>query len=130
MKDKNLYIIEWLVFADEDYATAKDLLKNDNIYARSICFHCQQAAEKYLKALIIKIDLPIIKKHNQAVLVGQIKEVDNSIIKIEKLAVGLTEYAVTIRYRDDFEKISEDEAIRAFENAKAIKKCIELKLVD
>ena len=130
MKDKNLYIIEWLVFADEDYATAKDLLKNDNIYARSICFHCQQAAEKYLKAFIIKNDLPTIKTHNLAVLVGQIKEVDKSVVEIEKLAVGLSEYAVTVRYPDDFEKIAEEEAIRAFENATEIKKFIELKLRD
>ena len=130
MKDKNLYIKEWLIFADEDYSTAEDLLKNDNIYARSICFHCQQAAEKYLKALIIKIDLPIIKTHNLAVLVGQIKEVDNSIAEIEKLAVGLSEYAVTVRYPDDFERIFEDEAIRAFENVTTIKKFIELKLKD
>ena len=130
MKDKNLYIKEWLVFADEDYSTAEDLLKNDNIYARSICFHCQQAAEKYLKAFIIKIDLPIIKTHNLAVLVGQIKEVDKSVVEIEKLAVGLSEYAVTVRYPDDFEKIAEEEAIRAFENATEIKKFIELKLRD
>ena len=130
MKDKNLYIKEWLVFADEDYATAEDLLKNDNIYARSICFHCQQAAEKYLKAFIIKIDLPIIKTHNLAVLVGQIKEVDNSIVEIETLAVALSEYAVTVRYPDDFEKITEEEAIRSFENATEIKKFIELKLRD
>ena len=130
MKDKNLYIIEWLVFADEDYATAKDLLKNDNVYARSICFHCQQAAEKYLKALIIKNDLPIIKTHNLAVLVGQIKEVDKSVVEIETLAVALSEYAVTVRYPDDFEKISDDEAISAFEKATEIKKFIELKLRD
>ena len=130
MKDKNLYIIEWLVFADEDYATAKDLLKNDNIYARSICFHCQQAAEKYLKAFIIKNDLPTIKTHNLAVLVGQIKEVDKSVVEIETLAVVLSEYAVTVRYPDDFEKISDDEAISAFEKATEIKKFIELKLRD
>lgn len=49
MVDRRL-IIEWLAKADEDYGFASSVIK-DSVYYGQICFHYQQAAEKYLKAL-------------------------------------------------------------------------------
>jgi HEPN domain-containing protein len=43
---------EWLAKAEEDYSVAKGLVRRRKIPADSVCFHCQQAAEKYLKALL------------------------------------------------------------------------------
>ena len=128
MSDKEKYIKEWLVFADEDYFLAGDLIKNDNKYPRSICFHCQQAAEKYLKAYIIHLDLAMIKTHSLSIITQQLKQVDVTIERLEETAASLSEYAVTVRYPDDFEKISEEEAVKAFEQTTEIKKFIALKL--
>jgi len=47
MVDKKI-IDEWLNKADEDFNFASTVMKN-GIYVSQICFHFQQAAEKYLK---------------------------------------------------------------------------------
>jgi len=46
---------EWLAKAEEDYRTMEELYNHSpSEFANSICFHAQQCAEKYLKALITK----------------------------------------------------------------------------
>ena len=46
------YINEWIEKANKDIK-AVEKLKDDNEITEIICFHCQQAVEKYLKALLI-----------------------------------------------------------------------------
>jgi len=47
------YVEKWLFRADEDIAVIDHLMESDSqAYASSICFHAQQAVEKYLKALL------------------------------------------------------------------------------
>ncbi len=43
---------QWMADADEELASARILHKHG--MARSVCYHCQQSVEKYLKALIIE----------------------------------------------------------------------------
>jgi HEPN domain-containing protein len=43
---------EWLAKAEEDYHLVITLLRRKKLPANSICFHAQQAAEKYLKAVL------------------------------------------------------------------------------
>lgn len=55
---------EWLIKADEDFDFARiNLEEGTNFYAQ-ICFHFQQASEKYLKSYIIAFDLEFEKMHN------------------------------------------------------------------
>jgi HEPN domain-containing protein len=44
---------QWLAKADLDYRTAERLLGDTEPIRESVAFHCQQAAEKYLKALLV-----------------------------------------------------------------------------
>ncbi len=44
---------EWLEKADEDFRFAETNLRGGTEFYAQICFHFQQAAEKYLKAFII-----------------------------------------------------------------------------
>jgi HEPN domain-containing protein len=57
MVDRRL-IIEWLAKADEDYGFASSVIK-DSVYYGQICFHYQQAAEKYLKGLYRSARAPL-----------------------------------------------------------------------
>ena len=42
---------EWVTKAEEDFSVAGGLVRRRKIPAwNAICFHCQQCAEKYLKA--------------------------------------------------------------------------------
>jgi HEPN domain-containing protein len=90
---------EWLNKADADYETALLLYKKKkkNIYY-IIAFHCQQAIEKYLKALLIcdKIDFP--KTHDLIRLLDLIKTKDSFLNGIRKELNLLNPFAVGFRY--------------------------------
>lgn len=58
----------WLAKADEDCGFAASCLSDEDEFFGQICFHFQQAAEKYLKAFIVAYDLPFRKIHNLPVL--------------------------------------------------------------
>jgi len=55
---------EWLQKADEDFRFAEANLEGGSGFYAQICFHFQQAAEKYLKAYIIGKCLAFDKVHD------------------------------------------------------------------
>ena len=60
-------IKEWLQKADEDFEFACSVIEDSPFYAQ-ICFHFHQAAEKYLKSLIIAYNLEFKEIHDLPVL--------------------------------------------------------------
>jgi HEPN domain-containing protein len=53
---------EWIIKADEDYYAAEYLYeKSKEKFSSIICFHAQQCAEKYLKAIFTKYNIEPIK---------------------------------------------------------------------
>lgn len=129
MLDKQkVYIKEWLSFAKEDLDTANALLRGEYLYNRSICYHCQQAAEKDLKAYIIYLGLPLNKTHNLSKLIDQIKELDIDILKLQSDVEVLTDYIVTARYPDDSEPITDEESKLAFSVSEKINSYVKNKI--
>ena len=66
---------EWVRFADMDVLSANHL--NEIQHPKPleiICYHCQQAAEKMLKALIITYDGELQKTHDLGLLTDQLSE--------------------------------------------------------
>lgn len=55
---------EWLEKADEDFRFAEANLRDGSGFYAQLCFHFQQAAEKYLKAYIIGKGLPFDRVHD------------------------------------------------------------------
>jgi HEPN domain-containing protein len=49
----SLYALHWFEFADDDLDSAIILSKLGQRKANAVCYHCQQAAEKYLKGSLI-----------------------------------------------------------------------------
>ncbi|HFE46513.1 MAG TPA: HEPN domain-containing protein [Nannocystis exedens] len=49
---KKQIVSEWLRKADADIAVAERLLSDEAAFLNAVTFHCQQAAEKYFKALL------------------------------------------------------------------------------
>jgi HEPN domain-containing protein len=66
MADPKL-IEEWLRKADEDLGFAASVIEDSPFYAQ-ICFHFQQAAEKYLKSVIVAEELEFQKIHDLVVI--------------------------------------------------------------
>lgn len=55
---------EWLGKADDDFLFAAANLREGSEFYAQLCFHFQQAAEKYLKAYIIGRGLPFDRVHD------------------------------------------------------------------
>jgi HEPN domain-containing protein len=53
----------WLLKGDSDLNTARQTIAGDGPYDTA-CFHAQQAAEKFLKALIAYADAAIPRTHD------------------------------------------------------------------
>ncbi|MBM2817019.1 MAG: hypothetical protein HW421_3781 [Ignavibacteria bacterium] len=53
MNSKILLIDAWLERAEHDMETAKLVFNHLPTFFDTICFHCQQSAEKYLKAYLL-----------------------------------------------------------------------------
>lgn len=128
LNKKKVYIEEWLNFAKEDLDTAKVLLNGDFLFNRSICYHCQQSAEKDLKAYIIYLDLPLNKTHNLIKLVDQISELDKEITHLQQAVEVLTDYIVTTRYPDDSDLIADEESKLPFKESEKINNYIRSKI--
>lgn len=96
----------WLDFAERDFNVAKHLF--ENFYPMQyeiICYHCQQAAEKAIKAVYIGNDLPggIPKKHDLSFLLNQMSSYVAVSDDLLEYADELTPYGVTVRYPSEIE---------------------------
>ena len=66
-------IKEWVLKAEEDYLTVEELYKiHVRRFAAIICFHAQQCAEKYLKALLIACNIEPPRTHSLETLLDLI----------------------------------------------------------
>ena len=59
---------EWVEYAEEDLVMAKSSLRRNKPLTTSSCFHSQQCAEKYLKALLVAKEIAFPKTHDLIVL--------------------------------------------------------------
>lgn len=60
--------LEWVEKAEEDFRVAVWIQREPVGSPNAVCFHCQQCAEKYLKALLTENGVPFGKTHDLDVL--------------------------------------------------------------
>ena len=94
-------IIKWQAKADNDLGTAEYGLTADNPITDTICFHCQQAVEKYLKMFLVSRNNDPVITHNISLLIEKCIEYDPDFVQLQRFDF-LTAYAVSLRYPDDF----------------------------
>ncbi len=89
---------EWVEYAEEDLIMAKSSLRRSKPLTTSSCFHSQQCAEKYLKALLVAKEIAFPKTHDLIVLDGLCNKA-GILTGYTKEELGrLTGYAVHTRY--------------------------------
>lgn len=92
-REKEEYIRNWLYRAREDIAVMEKLGESGiGFYTSTICFHAQQAVEKYLKSFLIFNDVDF--------LLDECRKIDNTNFRFD--FKSLTEFGVSVRYPDDF----------------------------
>lgn len=97
MVDKEI-INEWLSKAEEDFEFALINLREGKPFFAQICYHFQQAAEKYLKAYIIAHGLEFRKIHELPLLLKICQGKDSSIDQLKEDCEYLTTFYVETRY--------------------------------
>lgn len=98
---------EWLAYAGSDLKLAMTADSPD-IMKEMLCFHAQQAAEKAIKAVLIKENIGFPRTHNLRILLDKLPHQIKVSADVEDAAV-LTEYAVSARYPGDLEEVTEEE---------------------
>ena len=92
---------EWLRKAEADYRAAQKLERgNDPLHDQS-CFFFQQAAEKFLKALLEELGLSIPRIHRLQDLLPLLLPHHSSLRGLRRGLVFLTRFAVGTRYPGD-----------------------------
>jgi len=88
---------EWIQKADEDYGFASVSIECTDYFGQ-ICFHFQQAAEKYLKAFIVANKLDFRPIHNLLELLAICKKADPDIEELEEACRFLNPFYIDTRY--------------------------------
>ncbi|MEN6400933.1 MAG: HEPN domain-containing protein, partial [Armatimonadia bacterium] len=96
--------------ADVDLGFARHGLSDPAFYLQGIGFHCQQAAEKMLKAFLILHDAAFPKTHDLLVLKNLCAALDPEFTTLTDACERLTPLAVETRYSDLGPLASPDEA--------------------
>ncbi len=113
----------WLEKANNDLKNAEIILAAQTEWPPldTVCFHCQQAVEKLIKAYLVYHGEKFPFTHNLADLVAICMQVDETFATIQRKAETLTPFAVEIRYPDDFYMPSIEEANEAYAIAIEVK---------
>ena len=106
----HLVVEEWIDKAEEDFGAAEFLLSSEQSFYNVVAFHCQQSAEKYLKALLVRHQVEFPKTHDLEELLSLVSSVASKIALSLKECAIMTIYGVDIRYPDDAPEVSEKEA--------------------
>jgi HEPN domain-containing protein len=115
MVDRSI-VEEWLAKAKEDFEFARVNLEEKKSFYAQICFHFQQAAEKYLKAYIVARELEFRKVHELTLLRKICMGEDPSFEQIKHACEFLNTFYVDTRYPVHWpSNFSEDEAGKAFQ---------------
>jgi HEPN domain-containing protein len=112
---------EWAQKAEGDFIVAVQIMRRrrQRVYDAA-CFHCQQSAEKYLKARLCEAGIAFPKTHELPTLLNLVLSVEplwGAFLPGVKL---LTDYAVDFRYPGD--NATAGEAKIALKNCRAIRR--------
>ncbi len=114
-------VSEWRRKADADLAVAERLMADEGIFLNAAAFHCQQAAEKYLKALLTHWDIEFPKTHVLAALIALVESRDDVLARSMLDVIILTPYGVDLRYPGDRPDASADQAREALGLARLVR---------
>ncbi|MFQ5640166.1 MAG: HEPN domain-containing protein [bacterium] len=108
---------QWLAKARNDLLDADNNLKAEEIPFDTVCFHCQQAAEKLLKAYLVGKEQSYPITHDLFLILEKILPINPQAEQLRDALAVLMPYAVEIRYPDDWFMPSEQDAKEAREAA-------------
>jgi HEPN domain-containing protein len=123
-------VLEWFKYADKDVFAVNHLLTAYPQPYEIICYHCQQAAEKYLKGFLVYNDIKPPKIHELDTLCEMCSKLEEKFDDIIKECLTLTVYGVQARYPyeieiDEYQMKKAVEAMNKIKNFALIKEVLE-----
>ena len=113
---------DWLTRANHDLRSARALAALEDPLLDTAIYHCQQTAEKSLKAWLQSKDDPFPKTHDIEELVEQASDINPDFGTFTKAASVLTPYVAAFRYPGGFDEPmpTREEFDEAFQHAQVI----------
>jgi len=114
---------EWVSKAEGDWEAAQKMYRARKfpVYDAA-CFHCQQCAEKYLKAKLIEAGIAFAKIHDLPSLLKLILPVEPSWLTLNQQLDALNKFAVVYRYPGN--DATKADAKQAIEDCRAVRRFI------
>lgn len=106
---------QWLTKSQRDLKVAWVLFKNEESLLDAVVYHCQQSAEKSLKAYLTYQNTVFRKTHDLDILIDLCCQSEASFQDLKDAGDTLTPYATEFRYPSDTiepEKYEAEEALR------------------
>jgi len=101
--------LKWIEKADHDLGSAKVIYLHLPEYFDTIAFHCQQAVEKYLKAILFHSEINFLRSHDLIYLLELVSDkfaIDND--QFEKVS-SLNNFNVQVRYPNEIIHLTKEE---------------------
>jgi HEPN domain-containing protein len=114
------FVQQWLSKAQQDLRGAEVILAGDFEDYGNVGFHAQQAAEKYIKALLVRHQIEFPKTHDIAHLRELVARVDRNLADRLAAADVLTPYGVEFRYPGE-PPLSRDQGRHALKLAEQVR---------
>jgi HEPN domain-containing protein len=118
MKDENDLDV-WIDHAEDDFNAAGKLLRGKKPSIYGACFHAQQCAEKYMKAILVVREQRFPMTHDLVILNALLQQAGVDMNISEDLLELLSSYAVRARYSGETPEL--DDAKEAFLIAKQVR---------
>jgi HEPN domain-containing protein len=90
--------MQWVRKADDDRNTAINLSTHQPSFRDQACFHAQQAAEKYLKALLQERGVSVPRTQDLELILTLLLPHDNLLRPLSRAVAQLSRFAVEFRY--------------------------------
>ena len=110
--------------AEEDFNAAKSLITYGAAFLSTVCFHSQQAAEKYLKAFLTYHQIEFPKTHDIGELLDLVARADNKLSESLRDVIVLTNYGVDVRYPGDSPDVTSNTAQQAIDMAEKVRRLV------
>ncbi len=112
----------WFEKAESDLIAANILFESNPLVLDIVCFHCQQAVEKYLKGLLVFYNVEFPRTHILEYLLKLCSRIDSEFKEIE--LKELSQFAVRARYPHDSYAPENEEAVYYLELVNIVKELV------
>ena len=113
-------VAQWMQKAERDLASTERLAGGDEPILETAAYHCQQAAEKSLKALLVAHDRPVPKTHDLTVLLARLIPLEPSLDGLQDATERLAPFATLFRYPGDVIDPETEEYAAAYQATRTV----------